>query len=285
MSKVILGKKMSEGSYLQRSLQAARAIAAASPFGEKCFDRRKEYLVKAYKHFIAAVERVGVDYFRQYHKAPDNRTPNTVYLIRGYWSAQPWEREEHHYETVFKRAVDELLGNLRLDLHFIDVEMTQEQYAIVCRNQRIREGEDKPPWYLCDPQIVMKPKKSFEWLIEEKLEGLIEDEAEWDHWDDPGDYPSNAGASPLPSESWVAWRDKGDEDELTFTADDLATVVHEDGVPGMEFPEEFEIRANVGGAYVDVNITVTRFEKLSDGGAEIAFVVSSELQVEEPDPC
>ena len=38
-------------------------------------------------------------------------------------------------------------------------------------------------------------------LLTERMETELAD-VEWETWDDPGDYPSNAGAGPLPSSEW-----------------------------------------------------------------------------------
>ena len=64
-------------------------------------------------------------------------------------------------------------------------------------------------------------------IIENTLEVVVE------HWDDPGDYPSNAGAGPLPSTSELVL--SGDV-VVELTAGEILDLVREYVTEGIECP-------------------------------------------------
>lgn len=73
----------------------------------------------------------------------------------------------------------------------------------------------------------MSEPLNLETKIQAWIDGLSED-YEVEEWDDPGDYPSNAGSAPLPSTSYILWLGEGQSHYTEFEVSGEGFTLDED---------------------------------------------------------
>ena len=103
------------------------------------------------------------------------------------------------------------------------------------------------------------------------------DAAEWETWEDPGDYPNGIAATPLPSRTQLEWHNESDDFEIFIPWKEVPEGVRFCSESPME---EFE--RDFTGKGFDVTLGVNELYFDRDGIILHTHVLSLEYHQEEP---